>query len=194
MKPHHYPAFGDVFELRVTLRGVKPAIWRSLRVPGELTLGELHPVLQTAFGWNDSHLHDFTVGEVRFGMTDVDDEFFSVDEHAAPLGAVATTDSTFLYRYDFGDDWEHEVKVENVEENGDDALLCTGGERACPPEDCGGPPGYASLLKVLANPSHPDFADTKRWVGRGFDAEKFSVTAVNKKLATLTKRMARKRR
>lgn len=188
------PEFGDLFELRVTLRHIKPAIWRGLQVPAELTLGELHQVLQLAFGWLDSHLHDFSVHDIQFGVVDVEDAFFVVDEHAAPLGAVANAGSKLVYRYDFGDGWEHEVKVERVVAGGEDGIRCTGGARACPPEDCGGAPGFAGLLKALANPKHEEHAAMKQWVGRGYDPERFDLAATNKKLAALAKRLGRRRK
>jgi Plasmid pRiA4b ORF-3-like protein len=186
------PELGDIFLLHVSLRDIEPVIWRRLRVPADATLGDLHEILQIALGWTDSHLHDFQVGEIRFGMTDTADELFAVDEDAAPLGAVVRAGSTFLYRYDFGDDWEHEVKVERVLEGGDELIVCTGGARACPPEDCGSTSGYARMLEVLANPKDEEHGDMKRWVGRGYDPEKFNMAAVNKKLATLSKRLGRR--
>jgi len=79
------PRLGDVFDLRVTLRHIEPAVWRALRVPADVPLVVLHEILQIAFGWQNSHLHDFRVGDIRFGMADIDDEMFSVDERAAPL-------------------------------------------------------------------------------------------------------------
>jgi len=185
------PSFGDVFDLRVSLSHIEPAIWRGLRVPADAPLAALHEVLQTAFGWKNSHLHDFRVGDIRFGMTGVEDEMFSVDERAAPLGAVVRVGSIFTYLYDFGDDWEHEIVVEGASHDRGSPVLCTGGARACPPEDCGGPPGYVHLLEVLANPRHEEHADMKRWAPRGFDPEKFDAAAVNKKLATLSKRLTR---
>lgn len=189
------PAFGDVFELRVTLSHIEPPIWRSLRVPADVSLSVLHDVLQSAFGWKNSHLHDFHVGDIRFGMADVEDEMFAVDERAAPLGAVARAGSHFMYLYDFGDDWEHEIVVERVDSRGEEPnVCCTGGERACPPEDCGGPHGYAHMLEVLANPEDEEHEDMKGWAPRGFDPEKFDLTAVNKKLATLSKRIGRRRK
>src|SRR3954447_15481221 len=96
---------GEVFVMHVALREIEPAIWRRLRVPADVSLGRLHEILQAAFDWTDSHRHDFTVGDVRFGMMDTEDEFFAIDEHQAPVGAVARQDTRFLYRYDFGDDW-----------------------------------------------------------------------------------------
>jgi Plasmid pRiA4b ORF-3-like protein len=192
---HSYPpTFGDTFELRVTLRNIEPAVWRSLRVPVHVPLNVLHDALQTAFGWKNCHLHDFRVDDIRFGMVDADDEMFCVDERAAPLGAVARVGSKLVYLYDFGDDWEHDIVVEGVDAQRDDpAILCTGGARACPPEDCGGPFGYARMLDALANPTNDEHAELREWAPLAFDAEKFNLAAVNKKLATLSKRVARRR-
>ena len=185
------PVSGDICELLVTLRHVEPSVWRRVHVPAALTLGELHEALQIVLGWTDSHLHEFRVGEVSFGMANVENELFCVDEHAAPLGAVARTGSRFLYRYDFGDTWDHDIVVERVTHGREEGMLCVGGERACPPEDCGGPPGYERLLTVLANPKDEEHASMKQWLGRPFAPEKFNIEAVNKKLATLSKRLKR---
>lgn len=186
-------SFGNIVQLRITLRDIKPAIWRRVRVPSDASLGVLHEVIQAAFGWTNSHLHDFLIGEIRFGMVDAEDEIFSVDQNAAPLGAVALANAPIIYRYDFGDGWEHEVKVEGVTKGGDETIVCTGGARACPPEDCGGTGGYAQLLEVLSNKSHEDHAAMRRWVGRRFDPEKLDLAAVNRKLATMSRRMGRRR-
>jgi hypothetical protein len=190
----HSASFGDVFELRISLRDINPAIWRRLRVPAAAPLGVLHEVIQVAVGWTDSHLHDFFIGGIRFGIPNNEENMFLVDEDGAPLGAVAREGSTFIYRYDYGDDWEHEIQVERQTSGADEAIQCTGGERACPPEDSGGADGYARLLEVLANKEHEEHAEMKRWVGRGFDPEKFDMAAVNKKLAALSKRLGSPRR
>ncbi len=192
MRYEPLPSFGDAFDLRVTLLHIEPVVWRRVRIPAHATLGDLHDGLQIAFGWKNCHLHDFQIADVRFAMSDVEDELFSVDERAAPLGAVTRAGKKFVYRYDYGDDWEHEVSVERMSEGGDE-VTCTDGARACPPEDCGGPPGYERLLEVLADPDDEEHADMKVWVGRKFDPEKFDASAVNKKLATLSKRLARRR-
>jgi hypothetical protein len=183
------PEMGDTFELRVSLRHIEPQIWRRLFVPADVPLGILHDAIQVAFGWQNSHLHDFMIANIRFGMADVEDGIFAVDEMGAPLGAVANVGTTFLYRYDFGDDWEHDVTVEGISRDGAEALSCTGGARSCPPEDCGGPPGYANLLEILNDPKHPEHREIKTWVGRRFDPEKFDMAAVNRKLASLSKRL-----
>jgi hypothetical protein len=186
--------FSDVCELEVSIRDIEPRIWRRVRVPAELTLGQLHDVLQIAFGWTNSHLHDFVARGIRFGMTDVEDEIFCVDEHAAPLGAVAEPGSSLLYRYDFGDDWEHEIVVNRVEDERQDVFVCTGGARACPAEDCGGVSGYASLVAILADPTHAEHREMRTWVGRKYDPEKFDRDAVNKKLARLARPWLRRER
>jgi len=188
------PSFLDAFQIRVELVEIEPVVWRQLRVPVALSLATLHEVLQITFGWQNSHLHDFEVGEVRFGMADVEDEMFAVDERSAPLGAVTRVGSTFLYRYDYGDDWEHAVTVERLIQGGARAIECTDGARACPPEDSSGRAGYAALLEALADPDHEEHADVRRWVGRRFDPEKFDSVAVNRKLATLSKRVNRQLR
>jgi hypothetical protein len=137
-----------------------------------------------------SHLHDFTAGDIRFGMADTEDEIFLVDERAAPLGAIAEVGKNLLYRYDFGDDWEHDVIVERVVRDSEAEIVCVAGARACPPEDSGGPPGYEHLLTTLSDPEHEEYQDVKRWVGGRFDPERFDLPAINKKLATLAKRFA----
>jgi hypothetical protein len=188
------PSFLDAFQIRVEIADVEPPVWRQIRVPVAISLANLHDVLQIAFGWQNSHLHGFEVDKIRFGLADVEDELFSVDERAAPLGAVARVGSKFLYRYDFGDDWEHIITVERLIKDGARAIECSGGARACPPEDSGGASGYAALLEALADPQHEEHDDMRRWVGRRFDPEKFDAVALNRKLATLSKKVIRQLR
>jgi len=178
---------GAQLELRLRLRDITPDIWRRLAVPADLPLGVLHDVLQVTMGWKNSHGHDFLVGNIRFAKADIEDELFSVDEAAAPVGAGASVGAKFLYRYDLGDDWEHEVTVERLTA-GDAIFECLGGARACPPEHCGGATGYARLLRILAEPSHPEHEQCRALAGPRFDPEKFERAAVNKKLAPLAKR------
>jgi hypothetical protein len=186
--------YGDVYELRVALLHVEPTVWRGLSVPADTRLDVLHDVLQAAFGWKNCHLHDFRAGDIRFGMADAQEDLFLVDERAVPLGAVARLGSTLVYLYDFGDDWEHEIVVERVVHRGDASIRCTGGERACPPEDCGGPPGYGRMLEALAGAKGEEHEEMRQWAPRRFDAEKFDMVAVNKTLATLAKRVGRWRK
>lgn len=187
---------GSHMQLKVELLEMTPSIWRRLVVPADIALDVLHEVLQIAFGWKDSHLHDFHAGDVRFGMVDVDDELLSVDERAAPLGAIARVGSSLIYRYDFGDRWEHEITIESIVEPTRAPLRveCRDGARACPPEDCGGVPGYENMLRVLGDPKDEEHADMRRWVGRAYDPEKFEIEKVNKKLGVIGRRLERMQR
>ena len=189
---HLCPICGNLLTLHVELAHVQATVWRRVIVPADAPLDVLHDILQAAFGWTNSHLHDFRVGDARFGMADLEDELLVVDERAAPLGAITRAGAKFIYRYDYGDNWEHVVHVESVSEDVEPtAVTCMGGARARPPEDCGGPRGYASLLSVLRDPADPEHADMRRWVGKKFDPERFDLVAVNKKLGVIGRRLAR---
>ena len=181
-------AGSGVYQLRITLLGVEPSVWRRILVPGNMMLEELHYMIQDVMGWTHSHLHQFEV----FGVDYSDPQFELenvVDESAAYLHRMRLHEGAkFLYRYDFGDNWEHEVAVEKID-TADQALLhpvCQHGARACPPEDCGGAWGYEELLKALRDPEHPDHEEMLEWVGGSFDAEAFDLQAVNQKLWRLS--------
>lgn len=184
--------FGDAFVLHVTLRHIEPEVWRRITVPVSLRLSQLHDVLQGVMGWKNTHLHAFHVGDIRFGPFHPEDPdmLSTIDERAACLAAVTKVGASLLYVYDFGDGWEHEVRVESLVRRVGLHMTCKEGERACPPEDCGGPPGYEELCEIMRNPRHPEYAERARWLGRSFDPTKFSALAVNKKLATLSRRFA----
>jgi hypothetical protein len=141
-----------VFELDVRLRHIAPPIWRTVQVPGTITLEDLHFALQVAMGWTNSHLHQFRIGTATYGMTEVDDAPETLeDEREFALSALARAGDRFVYEYDFGDGWDHDVIVTKVTDVAKAASpRCTGGARACPPEDCGGPPGYEHLLESSA--------------------------------------------
>lgn len=177
-----------VYQIQVTLRDVKPACWRRLQVPADASLERLHMILQVAMGWQDCHLYEFQAGESSFGIPDPD---FGGDTRSASrvrLQRVAPAGGARLvYRYDFGDDWVHDVVVEEIlaPEQGARYPRCLGGERACPPEDCGGPWGYQELLEAIADPRHEEHASMIEWLGGSFDPEAFDPDAVNAALAGL---------
>jgi hypothetical protein len=109
------------------LQHTEPPVWRLIHVPVWLSLAELHEVIQLAFGWKNCHLHEFYSGGIRFGSGNEEEPELLVDERAAPLGAVAQVGGELLYHYDFGDDWEHRIVVENVIANSGDVVACAGG-------------------------------------------------------------------
>ena len=175
----------DCYQIKVTLMQVRPAVWRTVRVPDSITLSQLHRILQIVMGWEDSHLHRFVIDRRRTGTKHSQLDSQILNDETVPLhNTVAMLKSRFLhYEYDFGDNWLHELRVENaVLQTGAQRLCCLGGERCCPPEDCGGPIGYQELLTVLQDPRHPDHEEMLEWVGGSFDPEMFDVKSVNKRL------------
>ena len=178
------PGGKRVYQLKVMLRDIRPPIWRRIQVRSDTNLQRLHRIIQTVMDWHESHLHEFEILGARYG----DSEFMQgevEDEQIAKLGKLITEEKEkFLYRYDLGDCWDHEVLVEKImpPEDGIRYPVCLAGKRACPPEDCGGAPGYEELLEILGDPSHPEHEDRFLWLPGDFDSEKFDVDSVNKRL------------
>jgi hypothetical protein len=181
------PVRGAVYQVKVTLRGVKPPIWRRLRLSAATTLAQLHQVIQVAFGWEDAHLHAFEVSGRRYSRPDFELWDEAADEGKARLQDLASHPGARLrYTYDFGDSWEHDLLVEDVlAPDGVAHAVCLTGRRASPPEDCGGVWGYAELCEVLADPNHPDHAERVEWLGHPYDPAAFDKDAVNKSLARI---------
>jgi hypothetical protein len=183
------PREDAVYILRITLEIVEPPVWRRVQVPGSITLERLHTVILKTMGWRDVHLHEFEVGGKRYGQPEPDEPQYKVEpEWKLTLRAAAPTEGArFRYVYDFGDGWGHEVLVEAIQTHAGPLKypVCLAGERACPPENCGGAPGYANLLDVLRDRTHPEHQEMFAWVGRGFDPERLDLAAVNRKLKLL---------
>jgi hypothetical protein len=189
------PGGDGVFQLKVTLQDTKPAVWRRVLVDGTSALDHVHDVIQAAFGWWDYHLHEFEIGDTRYGVPDFDDDDWGVptnDESGVRLDSVVGPGSKIVYTYDFGDNWRHDIVVEKVLLADDSTTLpaCVDGRRACPPEDSGGTSGYRQLLGVLADPRHPEYHEYREWIGRPydpatFDPSEFEENLRNAKLAAL---------
>ncbi|MGH3170390.1 MAG: plasmid pRiA4b ORF-3 family protein, partial [Trebonia sp.] len=176
-------------QLKITLRGVsKPAVWRRVLVPAEMTLGGLHQVVVRAMGWNDGHLHSFSDGISEWGAADSDLDI--EDEDEVDVGFVLSLPGERLgYLYDFGDGWEHDIKLEKVTMPvgaKPPVPVCLAGKGACPPDDCGGSGGYTDLKIAMADPRHEDHERLLEWLGVSgpaeFDPGQFSVTEVNERL------------
>jgi hypothetical protein len=172
----------QIYELKLEMLEVEPSIWRRLLVPGSITLAQLHEVIQTAMGWTNSHLHEFIVGEHIYS-----DPEFEIDEARSEyryrLARLAPrVRNTITYLYDFGDGWEHQIRVEAIIENDTrypGKPVCLAGARNCPPEDCGGPWGYQNFMKAIGNKKHKEHKELIEWVGGSFDPEHFDLDEVN---------------
>lgn len=186
-----------IYELRITLQGIRPPIWRVIQVPNTYSLDYLHEAFQIAMGWTDSHLHQFEKGRERWGVPEQGGEadMNILDERRTKISAIlkADGDSAF-YVYDLGDYWRHEVVVERILPLQDSVVrpLCLSGERHCPPEDVGGPPGYEQFLEVISEPGDEEYERKVRWAGGSstlthsaarFQPEEFDAEAVNAVLA-----------
>ncbi len=159
---------GGIWQLKITLDEIKPPIWRRLKVSGNTDLRQLHGILQRAMGWTNSHLHLFRVGEKLYGEPDAEWAMKVEDEGETRLQRISPKPGDrFIYEYDFGDGWCHKIVVEKVlpPDPGVKYAVCLDGRRACPPEDCGGAPGYERLLHSLADPSHEEHESNLEWLG-----------------------------
>lgn len=179
----------SVLDLRITLTGITPAIWRTLRVPHDIRMDRLHDVLQAAFGWTNSHLHQFIVDRADealvlvYNKSHVDEEF--ADETARRLEErrvgldrfLSRVGDRLVYEYDFGDSWMHQVEVMAVQPQTSrlGAALCLDGALACPPEDCGGVMGYADFVDAVSDPEHEEHERLLLWIGGKFDPGAFDL-------------------
>ena len=181
---------GSVYQFRVSLREVEPPVWRLLEVPSRYSLWDLHVAIQDAMGWKDYHLHAFRfqvpgrARPVEVGIPD--DDMFPGAEPVLPGWEHSIREffpspgSDAEYEYDFGDSWMHDVVLEAVVPRlaGQKYPRCVDGERACPPEDCGGPDGYELMLGVIADPTHDEYESTRTWLGGRFNPEAFDPAKV----------------
>jgi len=184
----------QVYQFKIILMGIKPKVWRRIQIQ-DCTLDKLHEHIQTAMGWTNSHLHQFEIKGERYGdpalMDDGFDGFACIDSTKTYLSHVLPgTDKRFAFRYeyDFGDSWQHKILFEGTPPVDLKAKypLCMEGERACPPEDCGGVWGYGDFLKAIRNPKHEEHDSMLEWVGGRFDSEYFDAkeaTAAMRELA-----------
>ena len=179
------PAGGtaQILQFKITLEGIAPPIWRRIQIPAEYTFWDLHVAIQDAMGWDDCHLHHFLFhGEdestiVRVGFPDdegMDPDVLPGWRHGV-FDQLDRIGDCVLYEYDFGDGWEHSILLEEIlpRPRGRRYPRCIAGERACPPEDCGGVAGYENLLAALRDPKHEGRKELLAWVGESYDPETF---------------------
>lgn len=193
---------GPFLQIKIALAEAQPPIWRRVLARPSMPLDELHYLIQDAMGWANSHLHEFVAGGtwmrgfVRDGTSysdkRFDEEEMHEDETAVTVGDfLRKPGDTLAYVYDFGDNWAHRIELEEILQKAPRnrrVPCCLGGERACPPDDCGGVHGYAELLAVLADPNHEEHADMVAWVagmveGDGpFEPDAFDLAKSNRRI------------
>ena len=186
-----------IITLHVQIDDIEPPIWRRIAVDGDITLRMLHHILQAAFGWTDSHLHDFAIDNASYQMLDNENVMEFVDEmgdtpvfddRKAKLQRVVQPGQEFVYNYDYGDSWRHIIKVEAIEARAEPMYSATilDGKRAGPPDDVGGPGGYAAFLDTITKRRNTDEAiEYLEWAGGDFDPEAFDRRIANNMLARM---------
>jgi hypothetical protein len=184
----------DIVYLKIILDKSNPPIWRKVLVPTSVSFFDLHHIFQICMGWRNSHLFQFNVDNYKIGYVDDFTEGFEdvTDAREVTIDLLLTTEGmSFTYLYDFGDYWTHTVTVEKITEREPDRNYpeCLEGQLACPTEDSGGIDGFYQNLEILKDKKHPEYSDTKRWVGRGYDPVKFNLEKVNKELPRFKKYM-----
>ncbi len=175
--------YENLFQFKISLRGIIPSIWRSILVPQNYTFWDLHVAIQDAMGWEDIHLHQF---EINNPLTREKEKIGPPDEFAPEENIIkswqkklsscfSAENSNSLYIYDFGDNWEHTIILEKIvpRKKGIIYPVCLDGRRACPPEDCGGIPGYTHLLKAISDPDSEEYEHMIEWIGKEFQPENF---------------------
>ena len=184
-----------IARLRIILNDVEPMPMRHIEVPLKVRLDRLHEVIQAAMGWTDTHLYEFRVGDAGWGMPDPDGFYDGpMDAKKMTLEKLLdqTATRTIQYVYDFGDDWDHSIRIERVNEAATGMtyprLLKAAG--ACPPEDVGGAWGYEEFLEALADPEHEQHEDMVHWSGGDFDAEDAGAETIIERFERLAKKWA----
>jgi len=180
----------QIYQIKVILKNSRPRIWRRFKVAANTTLYRLHQILQVVMGWENYHLYEFVIDGIHYGEPEEElgVELEVKDAKRAKLSqVVAGEKAKFIYIYDFGDYWRHEVFVERIlpREAGVRYPVCIEGENACPPEDCGGIWGYHDMLKAIQNPDDAEYDELRGWIGEGFDPKRFDLGEINKRLKSV---------
>jgi hypothetical protein len=170
-----------MLSLRIQLRDVTPVVWRRILVPGSIRMAKLSLILIAAMGWNNSHPHEFLIGDQRIGMCFDDDPEDDIDEKSVTVLQALREERRFSFAYDFGDSWDHDVVVEDLTWSSVALTfaVCLEGENACPPDDVGGASGYRRFVKAITDPEHEEHDRTIGWVDGPFDPTEFDVAKAN---------------
>lgn len=186
------------YEIKVSIRGTHPPVWRRLQIPEGITFHELNAIIQLAFDWCGYHAYNFEVG----GTLHEKGIFIELSELDYGWGFYETKDSEkekidkyfkeykrIKYTYDFGDDWIHDIIIEKTIETDKKLVnpVCIKAKMADLPEDCGGPWGYERLLAILADKKHERYKDMKEWIDGVIinwhdDREYIDIEEINKRL------------
>jgi len=180
----------EIIQLKITLKGTKPPIWRRVQLDKSTTFLKLHHIIQIAMGWTNSHLHEFEINGYRIAESNEDfEEDFggnTIDASTVSLDSIIViTKEKFNYYYDFGDSWDHQILVEKFLPRDSNTKYpnCIAGKLNCPPEDCGGIWGFYNLLEIIKDKKHPEHKEMLEWLGGEYDSEYFDMAEINEELS-----------
>ena len=174
----------QIYQIQMALTGIKPKVWRRILVDADTSLLDFHNIIQTTMGWMNEHMHQFIKDRIYYAPKEfeMDD---TIDTKKVLLSDLLKMENDKIkYEYDFGDSWIHDVILEKILPFDKKTTLpvCITGKGCCPPEDCGGIPGYEHMLKVMSNPKDKEYKEMKEWLGGGYDPEDFDIEVINKGL------------
>ena len=176
-----------MYQLKITLQGIDPPIWRRILISENISLYKLHHIIQQSFGWTSSHLYYFGDFESKIGDPFLWEDSDTGSDRLIKIRDVLNQERPKLsYTYDTGDNWEHTIVLEQIHPTMKTQRKCIGGERRCPPEDCGGIPGYLNMLKTLKNPGTDEYVELKEWLDGDFDPEQIDIRLINARLGLLS--------
>ncbi|MES2890458.1 MAG: plasmid pRiA4b ORF-3 family protein [Bacteroidota bacterium] len=190
----------DVIQLNISIQHSEPLIFRTVLVKKETTFFELHHIIQIVMGWQNYHLFEFNLEGYRVGLIEESEKRNGYgSDQVLDASQLKITDilscekETFLYNYDFGDCWMHEISIEKVLKKEAKVVypMCIDGNYNCPPEDCGGILGFYHILNIIQDKTHPEYKETRQWVGKKYDPATFDKNKVNRKLRQLRSYIAR---
>lgn len=176
----------DAYIFEISIRDIEPLIWRKLSLPGSMTLEEFACVIMTVFGWSGGHLHGFRIAGKEYGPVEADPDFSNpIDERKVRIKDFEENQlGKFSMIYDYGDNWEHVIKLKSVPKGEGKYPACLEGRRAGPPEDCGSVPGYYEIIDALHNRKNPTEEQKQKldWLGSEYDPEFFDIDSINNKI------------
>jgi hypothetical protein len=182
----------EIIQLKITLKRIKPPIWRRVLIPNSITFYHLHEIILASMGWDGYHLYEFDFEGERIGVPSDDDNPWWGDDildakKEKIKSYIGNTKCKFEYTYDFGDNWEHLIKVEKFLPRDENVKypICIDGERNCPPEDCGGIGGYYDFIEAINDKNHPEHEEMIEWYGGVYDPEFFDKEEINNRLRRL---------
>ncbi|MBD3193599.1 MAG: plasmid pRiA4b ORF-3 family protein [Candidatus Lokiarchaeota archaeon] len=190
----------QLYQLKITLRDIRPPIWRRILVSNQLYFADLHHIIQIYFSWGGYHLYEFYYTDpfdpsIRYYIagkrewaesSEIEDYYHFMADEIQLCDVFSEGQKIVYYLYDFGDNWLHKIALEKKfpHKDGFDEPLCVGGKRAAPPEDSGGAGGYQEILEIKEDPSHPEYEEIKEWIGDEFDPQE--ITEIDVKMSPKT--------